>query len=86
MQQIQDDRKIQQQHYMKQIEAVATRQNMVISGFISSKEKIIEQTGQITQGMLDSVQAQVLQLGTDAQNKAALPNKAEDTLALPNKS
>ena len=85
MQQIQDDRKLQQQHYMKQIEAVANRQNMVISGFISSKEKIIEQTGQITQGMLDSVQAQVLQLGTDAQNTAALPNKAEDTLALPNK-
>jgi len=86
MQQIQDDRKLQQQHYMKQIEAVVNRQNMVISGFISSKEKIIEQTGQITQGMLDSVQAQVLQLGTDAQNTAALPNKAEDTLALPNKS
>lgn len=86
MQQIQDDRKLQQQHYMKQIEAVANRQNMVLSGFISSKEKIIEQTGQITQGMLDSVQAQVLQLGTDAQNTAALPNKAEDTLALPNKS
>ena len=86
MQQIQDDRKLQQQHYMKQIEAVANRQNMVISGFISSKEKIIEQTGQITQGMLDSVQAQVLQLDTEAQNTAALPNQAEDTLALPNKS
>lgn len=85
MQQIQDDRKIQQQYYLKQIEAVAARQNMVISGFISSKEKIIEQTGQITQGMLDSVQAQVLQLGADAQNIAALPNKEEDTLALPNK-
>ena len=85
-QQIQDDRKIQQQHYMKQIEAVSERQSMVISGFISSKEKIIEQTGQITQGMLDSVQAQVLQLGTDAQTAATLPNKSEDTLALPNKA
>lgn len=85
-QQIQNDRKIQQQHYMKQIEAVSERQSMVISGFISSKEKIIEQTGQITQGMLDSVQAQVLQLSTDAKTTAALPNKSEDALALLNKS
>lgn len=85
-QQIQDDRKIQQQHYLKQIEAVSERQSLVISGFISSKEKIIEQTGQITQGMLDSVQAQVLQLNTNTQTPAALPNIAEDTLALPNKS
>lgn len=85
-QQIQDDRKIQQQHYMKQIEAVSERQNMVISGFISSKEKIIEQTGQITQGMLDSVQAQVLQLNADVQNNMALPNNEEEKLALPSKS
>lgn len=85
-QQIQDDRKIQQQHYMKQIEAVSERQNMVISGFISSKEKIIEQTGQITQGMLDSVQAQVLQLGTEAKNNLGLPNNEEEKLALPSKS
>lgn len=83
-QQIQDDRKIQQQHYLKQLEAVSERQSMVISGFISSKEKIIEQTGQITQGMLDSVQAQVLQLNTDAQNQNALTDKNDSTLALPN--
>lgn len=85
-QQIQDDRKIQQQHYMKQIEAVSERQKMVISGFISSKEKIIEQTGQITQGMLDSVQAQVLQLNADVQNNMALPNNEGEKLALPSKS
>ena len=71
---------------MKQIEAVSERQNMVISGFISSKEKIIEQTGQITQGMLDSVQAQVLQLNADVQNNMALPNNEEEKLALPSKS
>lgn len=85
-QQIQDDRKIQQQHYMKQIDAISERQSMVISGFISSKEKIIEQTGQITQGMLDSVQAQVLQLSTDTKNNLGLSNNEEEKLALPNKS
>lgn len=82
-QQIQDDRKLQQQHYMKQIEAVSERQSMVISGFISSKEKIIEQTGQITQGMLDSVQAQVLQLNGESQKTIALPDSEENRLALP---
>ena len=86
-QQIQDDRKIQQQHYLKQLEAVSERQSMVISGFISSKEKIIEQTGQITQGMLDSVQAQVLQLNSGVQTTApALPDKTENLPALPEKS
>lgn len=85
-QQIQDDRKMQQQHYMKQIDAISERQSMVISGFVSSKEKIIEQTGQITQGMLDSVQAQVLQLGTEAKNNLELPNNEEEKLALPSKS
>ena len=85
-QQIQDDRKMQQQHYMKQLESVSERQSMVISGFISSKEKIIEQTGQITQGMLDSVQAQILQLNTDAQSVASLTDKKENVLALPDKS
>ena len=71
---------------MKQIEAVADRQNMVISGFISSKDRIIDQTVQITKGMLDTVQAQALQLGADAQTAAALPNKAENKLALLDKS
>lgn len=85
-QQIQDDRKMQQQHYMKQLESVSERQSMVISGFISSKEKIIEQTGQITQGMLDSVQAQILQLNTDAQSAALLTDKKENIPALPDKS
>lgn len=85
-QQIQDDRKIQQQHYMKQIEAVSKRQSMVISGFISSKERIIEQTSQITQGMLDSVQTQVLQLGTDTKKDITLPDKEGSKLALPNNS
>lgn len=85
-QQIQDDRKMQQQHYMKQLEAVSERQSMVISGFISSKEKIIEQTGQITQGILDSVQAQVLSLNSNIQNAAQLPDKTGPALALPSET
>lgn len=88
MQQIQDDRQLQQQHYMKQIEAVSSRQSQVIAGFISSKEKIIEQTGQITQGMLDAVQNQVLQLDTSVTSTdmaAALPAD-EQRMTLPDKN
>lgn len=85
-QQIQDDRKMQQQHYMKQLEAVSERQSMVISGFISSKEKIIEQTGQVTQGILDSVQAQTLQLNANIPTNTSLPDKTGATLALPNET
>ena len=36
--------------------------------------------------MLDSVQAQVLQLHTDVQNNIALQNNEEEKLALPNNS
>jgi hypothetical protein len=74
-QQIQDDRQRQLQHYSKQVDAVLQRQTQVMAGFISGKEKIIEQTGQITQGMLDAVQKQVLQINTTAnQTTTALPN------------
>lgn len=82
-QQIMDDAKLQQQHYMKQIEAVSERQSQVIAGFISSKEKIIEQTGQITSGMLEAVQAQALQLNTNLQNNAMIADKSSGILALP---
>lgn len=82
-QQIMDDAKLQQQRYMKQIEAVSERQSQVIAGFISSKEKIIEQTGQITSGMLEAVQAQALQLNTNLQNNAMIADKSSGILALP---
>lgn len=82
-QQIMDDAKLQQQHYMKQIEAVSERQSQVIAGFITSKEKIIEQTGQITGGMLEAVQAQALQLNTNIHNNAMISDKSNEHLALP---
>ena len=84
-QQIQDDRKIQQQFFMDQIKAVSERQSKVISGFISSKDKVIEQTGKITQGMLEAVQTQILQINTNDQKAPALPDKTGDMPALPDK-
>lgn len=60
------DMDLQQQHYLKQMEAVTTRQAQVLNNFLSGKDRVIEQTGQITQGMLDVMQQQILQLNTSA--------------------
>ena len=59
---IEDDMTLQTQHYTKLIDAVLARQSQVIDGFLTSKERILEQTGNITSGMLDCVQNQVLSL------------------------
>lgn len=49
MAQINDDRVRQNQFVVQQMEQVRERQNVVLNSFLSTKEKIIEQTGQITQ-------------------------------------
>lgn len=59
---IEDDMTLQAQHYTKLIDAVLARQSQVIDGFLTSKERILEQTGNITSGMLDCVQNQVLSI------------------------
>ena len=84
-QQINDDRKLQQQYYIKQIDAVANRQSQVIAGFISSKEKIVEQTGHITKGFLETMQNQTLQLSSSHSetSPAQLPYTENKPLALP---
>lgn len=47
--QIQDDRARQNNFLAEQLQRISERQNLVLQSFLSSKEKIIEQTGQITQ-------------------------------------
>lgn len=47
--QIQDDRARQNNFLEKELDRISERQNFVLQSFLSSKEKIIEQTGQITQ-------------------------------------
>lgn len=62
MKRIEDDMALQAKHYAKQIEAVSQRQSQIIDGFLQSKDKILEQTGQITAGMLATIQNQILTL------------------------
>lgn len=82
---VEEDMALQAQHYVKQIDAITTRQTQVIDGFLSSKEKILEQTGNITAGMLETIQAQTLALtgsNVTGENSAnALP--MNEQLALP---
>ncbi|MBT9777857.1 NC domain protein [Clostridium sp. MCC353] len=86
MKRIEEDMALQAKHYAMQIEAVSRRQSQIIDGFLQSKEHIIEQTGQITAGMLEAVQNQVLELNNSAQKaldveKAALPGGEKPALA-----
>lgn len=85
MKRIEEDMALQAKHYTMQIEAVSRRQSQIIDGFLQSKERIIEQTGQITTGMLEAVQNQVLELNNSAVKtgdgeRAALPGDEKPAL------
>lgn len=66
---VEEDMALQAKHYIQQIEAISQRQSQIIDGFLKSKDKILEQTGQITAGMLDAVQNQTLALGVASEKK-----------------
>lgn len=53
---IEDDMMLQAKHYTMQIDAVAKRQTQIIDRFLQSKDRIIEQTGQITAGIIENIQ------------------------------
>ena len=65
MKRIEEDMTLQAKHYTQQIEAISHRQSQIIDGFLQSKDKILEQTGQITAGMLETIQKQTLVLDTN---------------------
>jgi hypothetical protein len=62
MKRIEEDMALQAKHYTQQIEAISQRQSQIIDGFLQSKDKILEQTGQITAGILETIQNQTLAL------------------------
>lgn len=79
MKRIEEDMAMQSKHVTQQLDALSQRQTQIIDGFLASKERIIEQTGQITAGMLGTIQKQTLELGT---SKAPIREKSDN--ALPN--
>lgn len=89
MKRIEEDMALQAKHYMMQLDAVSKRQSQVIDGFLISKERIIEQTGQITAGMLEMIQKQTLALNTSKEDGAGQGEKAlpmKEKLALEDKA
>lgn len=62
MKRIEEDMALQTKHYLLQIDALANRQSQVIEGFLKSKERIIEQAGVITTGMIENITKQTLEL------------------------
>jgi len=52
---IEDDMMLQAKHYTMQIDSISKRQSQIIEGFLQSKERIVEQTGQITAGILEKI-------------------------------
>ncbi len=79
MKRIEEDMAMQAKHVTQQLGNLSQRQTQIIDGFLASKERIIEQTGQITVGMVETIQKQILALETSPAN-----NTAKDVKALPN--
>lgn len=80
---IEDDMEAQQKSYLMQLEAVVVRQNQVIEGFRESKNRIVEQTGELTAGLLQSMQVRMQELGMASKDIPALSAHAEEAMQLP---
>ena len=73
---IEDDMALQAKHYIVQLEAVAQRQGQIISGLLQSKDRIMEQTAQLTASMIENISGQYAKLPKNEEKK-------EETLFLP---
>ncbi len=55
---IESDTKMQDEYCQKQLDNIAKRQEQVLAGLITSKERIVDQTNEITNNMLKQLSAQ----------------------------
>lgn len=53
---IEDDMMLQNKHYTMQIDSISKRQSQIIDGFLQSKERVMDQTGQITAKILKNIE------------------------------
>lgn len=75
-QQIQNDMNAQMKHNDMQLKSLEIRQQQIISGFINSKDKILEQTGNLTQNIITNLIKDNLSLEDKTQlNKFILDDK-----------
>ena len=87
MAQINDDRARQNQFVIQQMDQVRERQNLVLNSFLATKEKIIEQTGQITQSVAEGYLKKQIEGYSLPPKKlnSLLPESSEEKLATGNK-
>lgn len=84
LEQIQDDKKAQLECYHMQLEALKNRQQQIINSFINSRDKILEQTGNLTQNIITNLIKNNLSLENKTQlNKFILDDK-QAKMSLPN--
>lgn len=82
MKRIDDDMSLQMKLYDLQIESIITRQSNIISGFLQSKDRIVEQTGQLTAGMLGNIEKNLehLQLTENVSDEQMLLDRDNNKL------
>lgn len=86
LEQIQDDKKAQLECYHMQLEALKNRQQQIINSFINSRDKILEQTGNLTQNIITNLIKDNLSLEDKTQlNKFILDDKQAKMSLLNNK-
>lgn len=62
MKRIEDDMMLQSKHYDMQIDAAVKRQSQIIAGFLQNKDRIVDQTGQITTEILKNISNSYVQV------------------------
>ena len=72
---------------MEQMEQVRERQNVVLNSFLATKEKIIEQTGKITQSVAEGyLKEQIAGVLPGEKNPKQLPANHDEKFLLADKN
>lgn len=83
-QQIQNDMNAQMKHHDMQLKSLEIRQQQIISGFINSKDKILEQTGNLTQNIITNLIKDNLSLEDKTQLSKFILDDKQAKMSLPN--
>ena len=83
-QQIQNDMNAQMKHHDMQLKSLKIRQQQIISGFINSKDKILEQTGNLTQNIITNLIKDNLSIEDKTQLSKFILDDKQAKMSLPN--
>lgn len=83
-QQIQNDMNAQMKHHDMQLESLAIRQQQIKSSFFNSKDKILEQTGNLTQNIITNLIKDNLSLEDKTQLSKFILDDKQAKMSLPN--